>query len=285
MSGKFRYHIRPLNVGHQFADWKVLAGWRLQEHLLSGRWLLRAPNGHIAAQGSRQDVEATAARLWPRPARHRAAIVLHGLGRTRVGMGKISRLLRAAGLDVADVTYPSLVRPFSVCSGQVHAVAEAQIANGAEEICFVGHSLGGLIARQVLSETSIPGRLVTLGTPHNGAVIADRLAGLLPERLVRGGCLDAILGGAPHIPAVRVPTAVIAGGTGNRGYNLLLKGDNDGIVTVSETRVPNESLFRLVPCIHTTLMNHPACLETVVDFLRPESPRQNPAETPPDRPA
>jgi hypothetical protein len=51
------------------------------------------------------------------------------------------------------------------------------------------------------------------------------------------------------------PFGILAGGKGNeRGVNPLLKGDDDLIVTVAETRLAGACDFRLVPCWHGDLV-------------------------------
>ena len=262
--------LLPPKGGHQFVDWRIRAGWRIQENLLNGSWLLRSPDDKVVVRGTRSEVEGIAETSWASPHSHRAIVVLHGLGRTRSSMRKVVAALRAAGFEVADVNYPSLTRSFRACCEQVEQVVAGLQEDGAQQIHFVGHSLGGLIARQVLSDGfQSASRLVTIATPHNGAIVADRASAILPDKLTVRGCLPAIAGGASEVPVPDVPTAVLAGGNGGRGFNPLLDGDNDGIVTVAETRLKHESLFRQIPSIHTTLMDHPETLGAMLAFLIP----------------
>jgi pimeloyl-ACP methyl ester carboxylesterase len=266
MIGRASLAALPMD-GHPCADWRVRSGWRLQESLLDGTWLVRRADGRVAARGDRRAAEEAFAAAPPLR-RGRAVVVLHGLGRPRSSMRAPAAALSAAGFEVVAVGYPSLLRSFDACVRQVAAVVDGLLADGAAEIGFVGHSLGGLVARAVISGGSARvGGLVTIGTPHNGAVVADRAAALLPRRLVDKGCLPAIVGGAAGVPLPDVPTAVVAGGNGKGGYNPLLDGDNDGIVTVAETRPANESLFLLVPSVHTVLMDHPLTLGAALSFL------------------
>jgi hypothetical protein len=60
--------------------------------------------------------------------------------------------------------------------------------------------------------------------------------------------------------------AVIAGGTGRRGYNPFLPGDNDGIVMVEEARLPGAQ-FRIMPCLHTFLPSQPAVRQAALGFI------------------
>jgi hypothetical protein len=54
------------------------------------------------------------------------------------------------------------------------------------------------------------------------------------------------------VPATEI--AVIAGDNGKRGYNPFMVGDNDGLVTVAETRQPGmETDFVLVRSTHAML--------------------------------
>jgi hypothetical protein len=61
---------------------------------------------------------------------------------------------------------------------------------------------------------------------------------------------------------------IISGGKQDgHGYNPLLSGDNDMVVTVEETRLAGARDFLSVPVIHTILMDDAAVQEATVRFL------------------
>jgi hypothetical protein len=61
---------------------------------------------------------------------------------------------------------------------------------------------------------------------------------------------------------------IIAGGKGNgKGKNPLLGGDNHGVVTVEETRLPGAADFLLIDAGHTFITANEAAVEATRRFL------------------
>jgi hypothetical protein len=61
---------------------------------------------------------------------------------------------------------------------------------------------------------------------------------------------------------------ILAGGKKDgRGYNPLLPGDDDGVVTVDSTRLAGARDFRIVPALHSFFMNDPKIHELTRRFL------------------
>jgi triacylglycerol esterase/lipase EstA (alpha/beta hydrolase family) len=152
---------------------------------------------------------------------------------------------------------------------QVQACIAELLSEGVKEVNFVGHSLGGLIARAVIAENTFPlGRVITVGTPHRGSQLADLLAPYQPYQWMTGNCGYVITtAGAATVPMSDLEMVVIAGGNRWGGYNPVLSGDNDGVVTVAETRVPNESGFHLVPSIHSYLTESKSVIRLILKAL------------------
>jgi hypothetical protein len=62
--------------------------------------------------------------------------------------------------------------------------------------------------------------------------------------------------------------AVIAGGTADkRGFNPLLTGNNDGIVTVMETELAGARDRMTVNAIHTLIASAPETIDATLKFL------------------
>ncbi len=63
--------------------------------------------------------------------------------------------------------------------------------------------------------------------------------------------------------------AIIAGGKNNdKGYNPLLRGDNDGAVPVETARLAGARDFAVLPILHTFIMNDKRVQEYTLRFLR-----------------
>ena len=66
-----------------------------------------------------------------------------------------------------------------------------------------------------------------------------------------------------------VPTLVFAGDVGARGRFLPFgKADSDGVVAVEETRLGGEHVHRVVPAVHTFIMNDREVTRMICQFLK-----------------
>ncbi len=276
--GRFNLPLPTLGGAQLWADVQVHCGWRIQQHVYTGHHrLLDARNRRRAWGGldaCRVALEDRRIQARLEPASRHLVLLLHGLFRTRNSLAKMRRAIAAAGFDVESIGYPSTRRTIQEHAEQVEAVLER--LSGYERVSFVTHSLGGIVVRSLLSRDgpwkrrlSI-GRLVMLGPPNRGSVIAEVASDWLLFELSAGDSGRQL---APvELEALSEPACefgIIAGGTGReRGRNPLLAGDNDGIVTVESTRLASARDFLLVDALHSFLMNDRRAIEATVRFLR-----------------
>ncbi len=162
---------------------------------------------------------ASLARAYP-AASPRIVVFLHGLMETefawRLGAGErgetyASRLARDLGLTPVDVRYNS-GRHVSENGRALADVLEQVVESWpveVEQVAFVGHSMGGLVARSACHLGSEEGaawvgrvrHVVSLGSPHMGAPLAQGVhlmnaaLDLLPETRSFGGFLRRRSGG------------------------------------------------------------------------------------------
>lgn len=165
----------------------------------------------------------------------REVVVVHGLWYRSWSTALLARRLRTAGHRAHPFSYPTLSRDPEDSAGALEAHCRRL---GTETVHFVGHSLGGLLILAMLRRGGVhAGRVVFLGTPLNGSVVARRL------RRTRTG--SSLLGQAGELLATGVagpPEAVDCGmvaGTAGRGLGRLtgpFEGPADGTVAVAETR-------------------------------------------------
>ncbi len=115
-------------------------------------------------------------------------------------------------------------------------------------------------------------RIVMLGPPNNGAMLAQLLADNSFFKAIAGKPGEEL---GPkftelerHLATPACEFGIIAGGKGDdHGRNPLLHDDNDLLVTVSETKLPGARDFLIVPAVHTFLMDDPKAEEATVRFL------------------
>lgn len=116
---------------------------------------------------------------WPRlaPAPQVSAadglpvLLLHGYACNRGYWSRLSRLLTAVGIAHAALDLEPPGAAIDDYAGQVHA---ALAALGPGPAVIVAHSMGGLVARAYLRRYGAGrvARVITLGTPHHGTVLA-----------------------------------------------------------------------------------------------------------------
>jgi len=163
--------------------------------------------------------------------------------------------LRHCGFRATQFSYPT-VR----CNITQNAQRLQRFVNkiDADIIHFVGHSLGGLVIRQLFHDfpTQRPGRIVTLGTPHSGSLVAQQFNRSSVGRMILGHSLEhGLLGDIPPWHDDR-EIGVIAGNL-SIGVGRVLPGlpkPNDGTVAVAETFFNGMTDHAEVHVSHTALL-------------------------------
>lgn len=201
-------------------------------------------------------------------------LLIHGLGRHAGIMDKPKKALRDAGFATHSLNYATLFE--GVEDHANHFTNLLENLKDIKKVSFVTHSLGGLVARAILSRSLVwngatAHKLVMMGTPNKGAQIAEFFNRMKTYQMISGPSGQDVLPNqlVNDLPEPKIPTLVIAGGTDNDiGFNPLLAGDNDGIVTVAETRLATPHEFKLVKIIHTTIMDHKDSINATLAFLK-----------------
>ncbi|MEY4700729.1 MAG: hypothetical protein RL326_916 [Pseudomonadota bacterium] len=199
-------------------------------------------------------------------------ILLHGLARTRHDMRlmayRLRTLLPESRAHCFD--YPSrkltLAEATLCLRDYVHSVATEG------PVSFVGHSLGGIVARNLdlMGGCERPlHRLVTLGSPHNGATIAKVLSRYSVSKAVFGPMLTELahlaLGEQPR----ELEIACLVGGTNSRfGFFPLFGSDNDGIVLTKEAALGGAVVHDLLPILHALFPFSARTATLTAKFLR-----------------
>jgi pimeloyl-ACP methyl ester carboxylesterase len=211
------------------------------------------------------------------PRRSDGVILLHGISRTSGSLRRMRAAIEAAGFATLNLDYPSRRKALEPLADDLHEAIEG-FAHGIEgSIHFVGHSMGGLLARVYIAKYRPQrlGRVVMLGTPNGGSEIADRwndffayraYFGPAGQQLVtqRNAATDAIL------PLIDYPVGVIAG---NRSVYpiasaLLLPRPNDGRVSVNNTRIDGMTDHIVVAASHPWMVRNRIAIEQTIAFLR-----------------
>jgi pimeloyl-ACP methyl ester carboxylesterase len=202
-------------------------------------------------------------------------ILLHGLGRTARSMADLEQALTAQGFDTWDRSYPSTTRDIASLSRLAIEPAVAYCASS-RRTHFVTHSLGGILVRQYLQSHPLSGRVVMLSPPNHGSEITDLMADLpLLDKLLGPAVLQLGTGPAsvpnrlpPLDPGTAARIGVITGNrTADPWFSGLIKGADDGKVSVASAQLARETGFLTVPYGHTFLMKYRPVIQQVLYFL------------------
>jgi pimeloyl-ACP methyl ester carboxylesterase len=203
-------------------------------------------------------------------------VLLHGISRTSRSFRRMQTAIEASGFVTLNLDYASRRKALESLAEDIHPAIEL-FASGIEgSIHFVGHSMGGLLARAYLARYRPRrlGRVVMLGTPNSGSEIADRLKnvrayrawfGPAGQQLItqRDAALDAIL------PPVDYAVGIIAG---NRSVypisSAFLPKPHDGRVSVENTRLDGMMDHVVIAVSHPSLVRNRLALQQTIAFLR-----------------
>jgi pimeloyl-ACP methyl ester carboxylesterase len=203
-------------------------------------------------------------------------VLLHGIARTSRSLGKLQRALEAAGFKTLNLGYESRRKSLEQLAEDIHP-AIGRFADGvAGQLHFVGHSMGGLLARVYLAKHRPErlGRVVMLGTPNGGSEIADHLRGFVLYRAYFGPAGQQLTTRRDPaterlLPAVSYAVGVIAG---NRSIYpissaLLLPRPNDGRVSVENTKLDGMVDHIVVATSHPRLPQNASVIQQTIAFL------------------
>lgn len=198
-------------------------------------------------------------------------VLVHGLWMAGFQLRVLKHRLEADGrFHAVAFSYPTL----SGMSDHVRSLLDFARSQKAEQLHFVGHSLGGLVILRALQLTDDlpPGRAVFLGTPFQGSKAAQGVARVVPfgkailGAAVNAECIDC----EPNEWRGHREIGVIAGSMGLGLGRLFadLDADHDGTVLVEETMLPGAKDHIVLSTSHTGMLLSAEVAEQAKAFLR-----------------
>lgn len=187
-------------------------------------------------------------------------VVTHGMGRSVLSMWPIKKALEAEGFEVMTFGYSSYCCSIAEIGEQLRTELRAYMGPQHTRVHFVGHSLGNIVVRYVLTRDTLPprvGRVVMLAPPNQGAHAANTFAAYAGWLLKPVPELQADTGATVRrLPRVRdVQIGVIAA-------------RDDRTVKIPETHLPEETAHLVVGGGHSFIMRREDVKLQTVAFLR-----------------
>jgi triacylglycerol lipase len=203
-------------------------------------------------------------------------VLLHGLGRTRLSMSRIERVLQRQNYRVINVSYPSTRLSIEAAAQEaLTKTLNEQVRDSSVRVHFVTHSLGGILLRQYLSSRRIEnlGRVVMLAPPNQGSELVDKLKKNWLYQFATGPSGQQLGTDEDSVPrrlsAVNFELGVIAGtGSLNPIFSRCLPGLDDGKVSVESTKVRGMRDFLVVPYSHTWMSGRKPVVQSIVSFIQ-----------------
>ena len=204
------------------------------------------------------------------PVAEEMVVLLHGIGRSSGSMKAVAAYLADQGYAIFNVDYPSRSQSIADLAAGLHRQLVREGISGFSKLHFVTHSMGGLLVRALVKQSRPEslGRVVMLAPPNQGSEVADFLAGNFLFKLIYGPAGQDLRTGNEAFGTVDFPLGVIAGTSSiDPISSLILKGPNDGKVTVENTKVDGMADHLTLPVNHTFLMRNITVLKQVALFL------------------
>jgi pimeloyl-ACP methyl ester carboxylesterase len=196
-----------------------------------------------------------------------SVVLVHGLWMRGWVMALLGRRLQREGFRVFRFDYPSMRATLAQ-----NATRLAQYIAAFPGAHLLGHSLGGLVVLQMLSDyPELPvGRVVLLGTPIHDCAAARSLDQRNWSRRILGKSLLEWYS-REHREATYAPEIGIIAGSLPVGFGRLvgeIARPNDGVVSVSETRLPGMKAHAVLRVSHTQMLLSSTVAKEVAEFLR-----------------
>lgn len=195
-----------------------------------------------------------------RPAPRELVVLVHGMGRSTFSMRPLADALEAEGYEVLRFGYSSYCCSIPELGAQLREAMDAGMRDEITKVHFVGHSLGNILVRWVLTRDTLPprvGRVVMLAPPNQGAEAADRFASvagwfLRPIDELRTDSVSTV----QRLPPV---SGVEIG---------VISARDDRTVKLTETHLDEESAHIVVGGGHTFIIRREDVFQRVSEFLR-----------------
>lgn len=187
-------------------------------------------------------------------------VLVHGFAAPRVVMNPLARHLEEAGYQTVNWGYASLFRSIESHGEQLRSqLQEIEHDPAVERLHLVTHSMGGIVARQALSEERPEklGRIVMLAPPNRGSFMAPYLAPWLGK--IFHPITQLTTAAESYVNQLPIPQDLEIG---------VIAASLDWLVAVESSRLPKLADHLVLPTLHGTILFRQDVHDHVTAFLR-----------------
>ena len=196
-------------------------------------------------------------------------MLVHGLWMSGLVMALLGLRLRRCGFHTVIFSYSSMCNSLSQ---NAYILSDFVAGIASSRIYFVGHSLGGLLIMQMLSEypDQRTERIVLAGSPCQKSCMASKLARYkLGRHLIGHSMLQYLKQNVPECTDSYEVGSIA--GSRSLGAGRLLGGlaePNDGVVSVEETKLSGLRDQIVLNVSHSGMLISSSVAEQVCNFLQ-----------------
>ena len=206
--------------------------------------------------------------------KNETVIVLHGLFRSSDNMQSLADFIKENGYHVINVDYPTIKIPIEEIRDNIYQEIKDPIKESLN-MHFVCYSLGCLITRAILEKYRFDnlGRVVMLSPPNKGSQVADFLKDFWIYKKYAGPAGQQLTTNQTQIintlGDIYYPVGIIAGNkTIDPISSFIIPGDDDGKVSIENTKIENMTDHIVIPASHFFLPQNKTAWKQTIFFLK-----------------
>lgn len=201
-------------------------------------------------------------------------VLLHGILRSHLSMAGLESQLRKRGYRTLNLNYPSSRFNIEALADRLHPKIDRFAKSLEGKVHFVTHSMGGLVTRTYIARhrPANLGRVVMQGPPNQGSEVTDFWKNIWLYKTLYGPAGQQ-LGTCDNGPSAWGDVAdyelgIIAGNrTVDFFHSSLIKGKDDGKVSVESTRMEGMTDHIILPVTHSLMMYKKPVIHQTLYFL------------------
>jgi hypothetical protein len=201
-------------------------------------------------------------------------VVLHGIARSNSHMEPVEVHLQKEGYEVINIDYPSTDFDLEQLVEILNYDLRSKLVKD-KTVHFVGYSMGGILTRAYLDKYRPKnlGKVIQLASPNKGSEVADFFKNNYLYKEIYGPAGQELTTNNKRtlqlLGKVNYELGVIAGNsTIDPISSYIIKGDDDGKVSIESTKLDEMKDHVIVPASHTFFPSNESVHKQVSHFLK-----------------